>query len=92
MTEQGTRWIRVQGVAFEAFGEEAVVLHLHAGTYYRLNAVAARAWMLLDTPRRAENLVEELAALYEVDRATLATDVENLLRELRTEALVRESA
>ena len=92
MTEQGSRWFREDGLVFEAFGEEAVVLHLHAGTYYRLNAVAARAWMLLDTPRRAESLVEELSALYEVDRSTLAADVENLLRDLLRAALVRESA
>jgi len=92
MTEQGPRWIREEGVAFEAFGEEAVVLDLRAGTYYRLNAVAARAWMFLDTPRRAESLVEELAALYEVDRSTLSADVESLLRDLLGAALVRKSA
>jgi hypothetical protein len=90
MAELAGRWRRVDGVAYETLDEEAVLLDLNAGTYYRLNAVAARAWSALETPRRLEEIAAELLPIFEVDEATLHSDLRTLLNDMRQSDLVSE--
>jgi len=53
-----------------------------------LNSVANEVWALLDGQRTVKDVVSALRGEYEVDEATLAADVEHLLREMQQEGLI----
>lgn len=63
-------------------GEEAVLLVPSSGIYYGLNAVAARAWQLLEKGATFEQLVDALEGEFEVRRESLEGDVVDLLKRL----------
>lgn len=69
-------------------GEEAVVAGMTRGNYYGLNSVAARVWQLIQTPARARDLRETLAAEYDVTPERCAADLMNLLERLHAEGLI----
>lgn len=70
-------------------GSEEVILDLADGTYYGLDDVGTRVWRLLDTPKRIDALCDALEDEYDVDRATLETDVIALLEEMERRTLIR---
>ncbi len=85
------RWRIAGKVAYEFVREEAVVLNLGTGQYYRLNAVAARAWAELRTPRGMEEVSDQLTRVFEVDRETLDADLAALFEDFeRLGLLIRE--
>jgi len=69
-------------------GEETVILDLASSTYYGLDPVGARLWVLLS---EGKTLGETCAALldeYEVEPARLERDVFGLVDELAGRGLV----
>ncbi|MBI5630183.1 MAG: PqqD family protein [Elusimicrobia bacterium] len=74
-------WRRVQG--------EAVILNLENSVYYSLNDPAASIWDLLVKGEPAENIVDKLFGEYEVARAELRRDVDELVEELSREGLIQ---
>jgi hypothetical protein len=71
---------------------EVVILSLDRGLYYGLDEVGARIWeMLSDTPVTPEQICDRLETEYDVDRATLESDVLNLLEDLHAEGIVHTS-
>jgi hypothetical protein len=73
-------------------GGDAVILGMKDGIYYGLDAVGARIWELVRTPRRVADLVSILTAEFDVDAERCERDLLALLRELETRNLVRASA
>jgi len=71
-------------------GDEAVILGMRDGVYYGLDAVGARIWELLATPRRVSELVCTISDEFEVARERCERDVLDLLEELSRRALIRE--
>lgn len=69
-------------------GEEAVIACMTRGNYYGLNSVAARVWQLIQTPARARDLWETLAAEYDVTPERCAADLMDLLERLHAEGLI----
>jgi hypothetical protein len=67
---------------------EAVVLHLGSGTYFGANEVGSRIWELLLEGTNRASLDERLAVEFEVDRATLTSDVDRFLGELERAGLI----
>ena len=67
---------------------ETVLLNLKSGTYYGLNAVAARVWGLLQQPRTAAEVCAAVTDRYAVDPDRCRRDVEALLEKLVAEGLV----
>jgi hypothetical protein len=63
-------------------GDEVVLLSPSDGTYFGLNTVAARTWQLLEVPRPATEIVEQLVMEFDVDRQTLERDVTLLFDRL----------
>jgi hypothetical protein len=59
---------------------------------YTLNAVANEIWKLLDGKRTLNEIVSELSSEYEVEEATLTTDVLRVIDEMSQEDLVRQRA
>jgi hypothetical protein len=69
-------------------GDEAVVAGVTRGNYYGLNSVAARVWELIQTPARARDLRQTLAAEYDVTPERCGADLLELLERLHAEGLV----
>ena len=76
---------------FTTLGSEAVILGMRDGVYYGLDAVGARAWALLATPRRVSDLVAELVEEFDVEPERCTADVLALLDDLLARDLVREA-
>ena len=57
---------------------------------YTVNAVANDIWNLLDGKRTVSDIISQLEQEYEIDIATLASDVTRTIGELSGEGLVRE--
>jgi hypothetical protein len=75
---------------FTTLGSEAVILGMRDGVYYGLDAVGARAWALLATPRRVSELVDTIVEEFDVERERCTADVLALLEDLLARNLVRE--
>ena len=76
------------GVIAKMVGSEMVLLDYDRGIYYGLNPVGARMWQLMAEGATMEQIVEVLAGEYEVAAATLAGDLDALLRDLEAKELV----
>jgi len=70
------------------FDGELVVLDLARGDYYGLDAIGARLWRGLASGRTVEEVVEELAPEYDVERETLRADLLALLQDLAAKGLI----
>jgi len=73
---------RLPDVRWRVLDGEAVVLRQRADEVLGLNAVGARVLELCDGTRALDGLLAALAAEFEVEPATLASDVERFLAEL----------
>ena len=75
---------------FTTLGEEAVILGLQDGVYYGLDAVGARVWSLLTTPRLVSEIVDTIVGEFVVSPEQCERDVLALLDDLSARRLVRE--
>lgn len=72
-------------------GGEAVILNLKDGRYYGLDAVAARVWKLIETPRRVADVRDILVDEYDVESDRCERDLLALLQRLADERLIEVS-
>ena len=72
-------------------GGEAVILGMHDGVYYGLDAVGARVWSLLAEPRTVGELVSVMTSEFDVEAADVERDLLVLLDDLMKHGLVREA-
>ena len=63
--------------------DEIVVMRLDNGDFFSLSGTAASAWRLIDGMRDRDALVTELGREFDGDEATIATDVDAFLAQLR---------
>jgi len=73
-----------------SLGQETVILGMGDGVYYGLDAVGARVWALLATPRRVSELVRAVVGEFDVTSEQCERDVLALLDELSERRLVHE--
>jgi len=73
-----------------SLGEETVVLGMGDGVYYGLDAVGARVWELLATPRQVSELVRAIVGEFDVTPEQCERDVLALLDDLSERRLVSE--
>ena len=71
---------------------ETVLLDLQSEHYFGLDEVGTRIWSLINEGRAVGEVVDTLLDEYDVDRATLETDVSALLASLLEAGLVVEKA
>jgi hypothetical protein len=72
--------------------EEVVMLSITAGKYYGLNAVAARIWELLETPKNVTALCTQLCEEFEIDAQTCEAEVSKFVNDLIANEIVHEAA
>ena len=66
-----------------------VVLSLQAASYFDFNTVASEVWGMLSTPRRVDDILQELSQHHDVDIEIVTDDVMSFLQSLVTQRLVR---
>ena len=62
--------------------DQAVMVSIDAGHYYGVNAVGARIWELLETPRTVEQLCAQICEEFDVDAQTCEAAVLEFTRDL----------
>ena len=90
MIRDPVQWHVAEHAMHQSFDDEAVVLDLAGGAYFRLNRTAARAWERLKSGATVDQLADALAREFEVERAVLRADMEALVLDLSSRGLVRE--
>lgn len=78
-----------EDVLFQEVSGETVLLDLASEQYFGLDSVGTRIWALLNEGAAADAVVDTLLGEYEVERATLAADVDELLARLAEAGLIR---
>jgi hypothetical protein len=76
-------------VLFQEVGGETVLLDLESEQYFGLDAVGTRIWALIGEGASVGHVIDTLLDEYEVERATLETDVTELLSRLAEAGLIR---
>jgi hypothetical protein len=71
-----------EGVAWQQFADEVVLVDVNAGEYHNLNDVAGRMWQALDECDDVASAYVRLCAIYDVDADTLRADLAALIQEL----------
>ncbi len=69
-------------------GDEAAILNLKSGVYYGLDAVGARIWALIQTPRTVREVRDTLLEEYDVEADRCGEDLIRLLGELAEHDLI----
>ena len=69
--------------------DNAVLLSVQAGAFFRLNRVGTEIWEMLIKPRRVGEIFDVLSQSYDVDGNTLTRDVTEFLEALVKRHLVR---
>jgi hypothetical protein len=70
-------------------GDEIVMMSIEQGHYFGLDDIGSDIWKRIEPPCSFGALIDGLAADYEADRATIATDVQNLLGLMAEQDVVR---
>jgi hypothetical protein len=77
---------------FTRLDDELIALDPQAGVCLSLNASAARVWELIESPASIESIRRQLMTEFEVDEATCARDIGDILRRLQELDLVEVQA
>jgi len=66
----------------EDISEGGTVILIHQGTMHQLNLLGGEIWQRCDGERSLEQIVEELASEYAVEKAELEQDVRSFVDDL----------
>lgn len=83
------QWIRREDLITAAMDGEVLMMDGHAGVYYGLDAVGGQIWQYLVAPMTIPDLVERLAAQYEVEPERCTRDVTALIDQLSARNMVK---
>lgn len=70
-------------------GEELAMMDLESGRYLVLDRIGKVIWERLEAPVKVRDLVDDLQARFEVDRARCEADVLKFLQHLQSKGLLR---
>lgn len=76
-------------VIFETIEGEVILIDLKTGTYYSLREVGAAIWQGIVAGADSDQIAADLRRRYDASEEQIADAVENLLRELEREGLIR---
>ena len=68
---------------------EIVMMSIQQGQYFGLDDIGSDIWKRIEPPCSFAALIDGLAHDYEADRATIVTDVQNLLGHMAKHDVVR---
>lgn len=70
---------------------QIVVLSLDAGAYFDFDQSATEIWLSFTTPRKVDEILNDLARQYDLSAETIAKDVLPFLEQMVHEKLLRVS-
>lgn len=79
---------RKQRILSAAVADEIVMMSVERGQYYNLNAVGARIWHLLETPRSLAQIATALAEIYDAPEDKIRAEAAAFLARLEREGLL----
>ncbi len=79
---------RFGGLMEADIGKELVALDVDGGHCFGFNRTAAAAWRLLEQPQRFGDLAAAMVRIYEVDPATCADELGELIADMEADGLV----
>lgn len=88
-TQRGVAAIISPDVVSKTVNGEEVILNLSDGVYYGLDEVGTRFWCLLQEGCSLPDATRQMLSEFDVDEATLTTDLRRLMSELQEQGLVR---
>ncbi len=86
--ENGPMRLRSDSVAWNAVGDDVVVLDLASSTYFSTNATGSLLWKLLESGATRADLVDALLQRFGVDQQMVERDVDAFLRDLKRAQLL----
>lgn len=79
-------------VEIQEFGEEVVILEMESGNYFGFDGIAKDIIILLKKPQTINSIISYLLGVYEIDKATLFSDVNHCIKELLGYRLIKEAS
>jgi hypothetical protein len=67
---------------------DAVILNIKSGKYFGLDNVGTRVWSILQKPVQVKDLIESIAAEYDISGDRIEKDLHALLEDLLSEELI----
>lgn len=78
-----------EDVIFRELDGEAIILNLATGTYFGLDEVGTRVWMLLTESSNIRRVIDVMTGEYDVKSVELERDVLELVSQLSDKGLVK---
>lgn len=69
--------------------QEVVMVSIANGLYYGVSDVAREIWKTIEQPKRISDIIDDLAATYNIDRHSCEEQTLSFLESLRSEGLLR---
>jgi hypothetical protein len=82
---------QADGVLYRNLEGEAVLVHLASGACFELDAIGTEVWEMIGRGETLVNVLEALAAEYDVERSVVTRDLVALVNELAIHGLVQIS-
>jgi hypothetical protein len=79
---------RTASVLTAEIDKQIVMMDIESGRYLGLDDIGSVIWKRLETPRTLGDLVDSLVEDYDAERAVIAQDVRELLKEMATQGIV----
>ncbi len=95
MSERDDVYVRSDSLVTRDLAGEKIIVPVRGkvgdlNSIYTLNTVANDIWNLLDGKRTVAQIIAQLEQEYEVDHATLVSDVDRTIEDLSSEGLVKK--
>ena len=87
--EMTTRVIHLEGLQTANVDDDIVILNMATNSYVALDDIGRRIWELIETPRRVNELCEQLTGEFNGDPQQIQADVLSFLNEMENEKLVQ---
>lgn len=84
-------WQASKDVYYQRSGDEHVLIRLPGETYFTLNAMAGRIWLLIQDPLSLDDICHILMDEFQVEAQTCRMQTESLLLELEARKLASRS-
>ena len=82
-----TRLLRSPNATYQTVAGEAILIHMHTGTYYSLNEVGTVFWNQLDGTKSIADCAAQIASEYDAPEEVIEADLLEVAVDLVREGL-----
>ena len=70
-------------------GQDLVMVNIANGMYYGVSDIARQVWVAIEQPKKVSDLIDDLLATHDVDRARCEAETLSFLEDLLNERLLQ---